>query len=49
MNYFFPVLLGKAVPGSDDTASLLVRITWPGGRNALPRVRPLYTCLKERC
>ena len=33
----------------NDTASLLVRITWPRGRNAAPRVRPLYTCLKERC
>jgi hypothetical protein len=33
----------------NDTASLRVRITWPGGRNAAPRVRPLFTCLKKRC
>jgi WD40 repeat protein len=33
----------------NDTASLLVQVTWPGGRHAEPRVRPLYACLKERC
>ena len=33
----------------NDTASLLVRITWPNGRRAAPRVTPLRTCLKERC
>jgi Tol biopolymer transport system component len=33
----------------NDTASLLVRITWPGGHGSAPRVQPLYTCLKERC
>jgi Lysyl oxidase/WD40-like Beta Propeller Repeat len=33
----------------NDVASLLVRITWPGGRHAPPRVTPLRACMKERC
>jgi hypothetical protein len=33
----------------NDVASLLVRITWPGGRRAPPRVLPLRACMKERC
>ena len=33
----------------NDVASLLVRITWPGGRRAPPRVVPLRACMKERC
>jgi hypothetical protein len=33
----------------NDVASLLIQLGWPGGRNAQPRVRPLYACLKERC
>ena len=33
----------------DDAASLLVRITWPGGHGAPPRVTPLRACARERC
>ncbi len=33
----------------NDVASLLVRITWPGGRHAAPRVRTLRACMQERC
>lgn len=33
----------------DNVASLLVRIAWPGGRQAPPRVTTLRTCLRERC
>jgi hypothetical protein len=33
----------------NDAASLLVRITWPGGRRAPPRVVSLSACMKERC
>jgi len=33
----------------DDAASLLVRIAWPGGRRAAPRVTPLRGCTRERC
>jgi hypothetical protein len=33
----------------NDAASLLVRITWPGGRRSAPRVEPLRACLAERC
>ena len=33
----------------DDTASLLVQISWPDGRNGEPRVTTLRTCLRERC
>jgi hypothetical protein len=33
----------------DDAASLLVRITWPGGHGSAPRVTPLRACAKERC
>ena len=34
---------------ADDTASLLVRITWPHGRRAPPRIATLRTCSRERC
>ncbi|MDX6506608.1 MAG: hypothetical protein QOG06_1252, partial [Gaiellaceae bacterium] len=34
---------------ANDTASLLVRLTWPGGRRAPPHVVPLRACLRERC
>ena len=33
----------------DDTASLLVQISWPDGRNEEPRVTTLRTCSRERC
>jgi hypothetical protein len=33
----------------DDTASLLIRIAWPGGHAAAPRISTLRTCRKERC
>jgi hypothetical protein len=33
----------------DNAASLLVRITWPGGHSSPPRVTTLRTCLRERC
>jgi len=33
----------------NDAASLLVRITWPGGRDSPPQVEPLRACLAERC
>ena len=33
----------------NDVASLLVRITWPDGRDSPPRVQPLRSCLAERC
>ena len=33
----------------DDTASLLVQISWPGGRSVEPRVTTLRTCSRERC
>jgi hypothetical protein len=33
----------------DDVASLLVRITWPGGHRSAPRVAPLRVCWNERC
>ncbi|HEY7207063.1 MAG TPA: lysyl oxidase family protein [Gaiellaceae bacterium] len=33
----------------NDTASLLVRITWPGGHGSPPRVEPLRACPAERC
>jgi Lysyl oxidase/WD40-like Beta Propeller Repeat len=33
----------------DDTASLLVQISWPDGRSAEPRVATLQTCLRELC
>jgi Lysyl oxidase/WD40-like Beta Propeller Repeat len=33
----------------DDAASLLVRITWPAGRRAPPRVTPLRGCAHEHC
>jgi hypothetical protein len=33
----------------DNTASLLVRITWPGGHRAPPSVTTLRRCLRERC
>jgi hypothetical protein len=33
----------------DDTASLLLRLSWPGGRGAEPRVTTLRTCRRERC
>jgi hypothetical protein len=33
----------------DDTASLLIRLSWPGGHGAAPRVTPLRSCLKARC
>jgi hypothetical protein len=33
----------------NDAASLLVRISWPGGRRAAPRVSTLRACGKERC
>jgi Lysyl oxidase/WD40-like Beta Propeller Repeat len=34
---------------SDDAASLLVRITWPGGHRAPPTISTLRVCSKERC
>jgi hypothetical protein len=34
---------------SNDTASLLIRITWPDGRRAVPRIKTLRTCYRERC
>jgi Lysyl oxidase/WD40-like Beta Propeller Repeat len=34
---------------ADDVASLLVRITWPGGYGSAPRVVPLRACYAERC
>jgi hypothetical protein len=33
----------------DDAASLLLRITWPGGHRSPPRVTTLRSCLRERC
>lgn len=33
----------------NDAASLLIRISWPGGRRASPRVSVLRACGKERC
>ena len=33
----------------DDAASLLVRITWPGGHRAAPTVSTLRVCSQERC
>jgi hypothetical protein len=33
----------------DDAASLLVRIEWPDGRRAAPRVTPLRACAREHC
>ena len=33
----------------DDTASLLVRIAWPGGHRAAPTVSTLRVCSQERC
>ncbi len=33
----------------DDTASLLVQISWPDGRSEEPRVTTLRTCSRERC
>ena len=33
----------------DDTASLLVRITWPGGHRTAPTVSTLRVCSQERC
>jgi hypothetical protein len=33
----------------NDAASLLVRITWPGGHGQAPRVQPLRACLADRC
>jgi hypothetical protein len=33
----------------DDTASLLVQISWPDGRSQEPRVTTLRTCSRERC
>jgi hypothetical protein len=42
--------LGLREPNySNDAASLLVRITWPGGRGAPPRVTSLRACRRERC
>ncbi len=34
---------------SDDAASLLIRLTWPGGRDAPPRITTLRRCNRERC
>jgi len=33
----------------DNAASLLVRITWPGGHGSPPTVTPLRVCSRERC
>jgi Lysyl oxidase/WD40-like Beta Propeller Repeat len=33
----------------DDAASLLVRIAWPDGRSAAPRVTRLRACAREHC
>jgi len=33
----------------DNTASLLVRVTWPDGHGAPPRISTLRTCSRERC
>ena len=33
----------------DNAASLLVRITWPGGHGAPPTISPLRVCSQERC
>jgi hypothetical protein len=33
----------------NDVASLLVRISWPDGRQAAPGVSRLRVCGKERC
>jgi hypothetical protein len=33
----------------NDAASLLVRISWPEGGQAAPRVSRLRVCGKERC
>jgi hypothetical protein len=33
----------------NDVASLLVRITWPGGHAAQPQVTALRSCRAERC
>jgi Lysyl oxidase/WD40-like Beta Propeller Repeat len=33
----------------DDTASLLVKIMWPGGHRAPPVISTLRVCSKERC
>ncbi len=34
---------------SDDAASLLVRVAWPGGHGAPPTVTPLRACPREHC
>ena len=34
---------------ANDTASLLVRLSWPNGRRSAPRVVALRACLRERC
>ena len=34
---------------ANDTASLLMRISWPNGRGSPPRVAPVRVCLRERC
>jgi len=33
----------------DNAASLLIRITWPGGHRAPPTISTLRVCSKERC
>ncbi len=33
----------------DDAASLLLRLAWPHGRTAAPRIDVLRTCRRERC
>ena len=33
----------------DNAASLLIRITWPGGHHAPPTISTLRVCSKERC
>jgi hypothetical protein len=34
---------------ADNAASLLIRITWPGGHRAAPAISTLRRCSKERC
>jgi hypothetical protein len=33
----------------NNAASLLVRITWPDGHRAAPRIETLRACRRERC
>jgi WD40-like Beta Propeller Repeat len=42
-------IVHRANDYDNDAASLLVRLTWPDGRRAPPRVEPLRACERDRC